>query len=465
MTEGDLAAKETGARKVVAIFPWGNFIEDFLDPINVSLDAFCQDMTGGWLFGYIGAMQAAGASPILYCYSRAVANPEKRIHSPTGCPIRLLSGPPAYRSLARRMTNPYAASAREAFGGAVSGFGLALARLAYEAAPYLAISGNDLARSLAADGCTAILVQEYEDGRFDRIVATGRRIGIPVFATFQGGDRHFRRLERYTRPRAIAGCAGLVIASAAEAERVRRAYRPTCPIEDIPNPLDLDLWRPEPREDARRALGWLGAERIAIYHGRIDIQRKGLDALLSAWACVRKAMAGQPIRLVVVGDGHDREAFRNLVESAGSETVTWISGYTLDRGLMRRFLSAADVAVTASRHEGFPVAPLEAMACGLPLVASDAPGLPEILAGGRAAAGVLFRRDDVEALESALVELLSDPAKSLDYGSRARTSVAQRFALDPVGRRLVALMYGAQTECASPQAASRLLHSPGGDML
>ena len=448
MAGGKMVAEERGDLRAIAIFPWGNFIEDFLDAINVSLDAFCNDMTGGWLFGYVGALQSAGAGPILYCYSRAVTEPEKRIHSATGCMIRLLPGPPAYCWLAQRMNNPYAASAREAFGGGTGGLGPLVGRLAYELGPYLAISGRVLAQSLKADRCTAILVQEYEDCRFDRIVDIGRRIGIPVFATFQGGDRHFRRLENYTRPKAIARCAGLIIASGAEAERVRRAYRPTCPVADIPNPLDLELWYPEPRDEARRALGWAIDERIAVYHGRIDVRRKGLDVLMSAWARVRGAMAGTPIRLVVVGDGPDREAFRALVESTGRESVTWIPAYTLDRGLMRRTLSAADVAVTASRHEGFPVAPIEAMACGLPLVASDAPGLPEILCGGRATGGILFARGDFDALTAALVELLSDPAKALDYGSLARSSVEQRFALGSVGRRLVAMMYGAKPEQA-----------------
>ena len=110
--------------------------------------------------------------------------------------------------------------------------------------------------------------------------------------------------------------------------------------------------------------------------------------------------------------------------------------YVLDRNLMRRMLSASDVGVTASRHEGFPVAPIEAMACGLPIVASDAPGIPEILAHGRAGGGILFPRGDVETLAAALVELLSEPRKSADYGRLARKTVEQRFSLEIVGTRL-----------------------------
>lgn len=427
------------AGSAIAILPWGNCIEDFLDAIGVSIDQFCQEMTGGWLFGYISALQSAGLVPIIYCYSRVLVTPERRVHSPTGCAIRLMPSPPLYRLLTRGMINPYAWRATEAFHRP-SGLYYPLAELVFQLSPYLAIAQSDLTRSLREDKCAAILVQEYEDPRFDRIVSAGQRTGIPVFATFQGGDRHFRYLEEYTRPKAIARSAGLIIASTREAQRVKERYDPRCPIVDIPNPIDLSMWFPESRQDARQALGWHPSERIAIYHGRIDIFRKGLDVLLSAWKDVLDSMPRTPVRLVVIGDGPDRDDFRNQAGRFGSATLSWIPNYILDRPAMRRMLSAADIGVTASRHEGFPVAPLEAMACGLPVVATDAPGIPEILSGGRTAGGILCSRDDRTALASGLIELLSDPEKTREYGRLARLSVEQRFGIQQVGRRLAELI-------------------------
>ncbi len=59
----------------------------------------------------------------------------------------------------------------------------------------------------------------------------------------------------------------------------------------------------------------------------------------------------------------------------------WHDEYTLDRAVVRRRLAASDVFVFSSRHEGFAVTPMEAMACGRPIVASDATGVADLLAG------------------------------------------------------------------------------------
>jgi len=61
--------RPTGAGRPwrVAILPWGNLIEDFLDPLGVSLDDFARNMSGGWLFGYAAALRTAGMEPVIVC--------------------------------------------------------------------------------------------------------------------------------------------------------------------------------------------------------------------------------------------------------------------------------------------------------------------------------------------------------------------------------------------------------------
>lgn len=422
--------------------PWGDAIEDFLDAIGISLDAFCQGMTGGWLFGYVEALRQAGWRSVIVCVSRNVTEVQRRPHPPTGASFLILPLPRAYP---RGMVAPYAASAEAAFGVARASL---RQRAAWQAAPFLATPLPTLLRELRREQCDAILVQEYETGRFDLAVLAGALLRLPVCASFQGGDRHYRRLEGLTRRLSLRFAQGLVIASAAEAERVQRRYGvPAAKIARIANPLDLSLWFPEDRAAARAALGLPAEAPVVIWHGRVDIRRKGLDLLLAAWARLRPHFP--TARLLLVGTGADAAALRPLLDAS----VDWRDRYILDRAEMRRLLSAADLYVLPSRHEGFPVAPLEAMACGLPVVAAAAPGVPEILEGGEASGGLLVPLEDSAALATAMQRLLEDAALRQRLGAAARRRVLARFGFDAIGRALDAMLAPTAAHAQQPLPA------------
>jgi glycosyltransferase involved in cell wall biosynthesis len=89
----------------------------------------------------------------------------------------------------------------------------------------------------------------------------------------------------------------------------------------------------------------------------------------------------------------------------------------------------------SSRHEGFAVA-LEAMACGLPVVAADTSGVTDLLPDGEASGGVVVLREDATALASALGRLLDDPPFARESGARGKQRIEKEFSLDVVGRRL-----------------------------
>ncbi len=116
-------------------------------------------------------------------------------------------------------------------------------------------------------------------------------------------------------------------------------------------------------------------------------------------------------------------------------SVLWIDHYLRDRLLMRMWLSAADVYVMASRHEGFPVAPLEGMACGLPVIATAAPGIAEIMGNQVSSPGITVPIADVPALRDALERLLSNITVSRELGIFAKTR-AQDFCSASVGTQL-----------------------------
>jgi len=424
------------SKRTIALLLWGDVIEDFLDRIGVSLDHFCERMIGGWLFGYMEALRSAGWQPVLFLVSREVKEPVRRRHAPSGAPIWVLPACRAYKGITRGMIDPYGGSIAQVFGS-----GSRLRQLVCfarkEAAPYLATPLAALARNLKREGCKAILTQEYEYARFDTCILLGRMLRLPVFATFQGGDHHRGRLERLFRPMAVRAAHGLVIGASGEAERVVVRYGiASNKIWRIYNPINLDLWWPMEREESRRQLALPSRSRIAIYHGRIDIYVKGLDVLLKAWEKIRDPCGGQDALLLIIGSGHDDAEFRQRLAALGSPSIRWIDRYETDRTVMRRYLSAADLYVLPSRRDGFPVAPLEAMACGLPVVASDIPAMSNIVERGAASGGVIVKREDPQALADMIQKLLDDDDLRRELGRNARRNVEDRFSIESVGQQL-----------------------------
>ena len=431
------AANTDGDRKgTVALLLWGNVIEDFLDRIGLSLDDFCERVTGGWLFGYIEALRSVGWQSVLFLVSRAVKQPMRLLHIPSGTRICVLPAWKAYNSVARGMIDPYGRSTQAVFGrkSRLRRFDRFARK---EIAPYLATPLGSLARNLRREGCTAILTQEYEYGRFDACVFLGRLLSLPVYATFQGGERHFGRLEHFVRPVAIRAARGLAIGADSEAERVLEHYRiDPKKIWRIQNPINIELWRPMDREESRRSLGLPLHSRIVIYHGRIDIYRKGLDLLLQAWEKIQDQADRQDLLLLIIGSGQDAAEFRQQLDALALPSIRWINRYETDRTIMRRYLSAGDLYVLPSRNEGFPVAPLEAMACGLPVVGSNIPAMSTIIGRGSGSGGLIVPREDTCALAEAIQRLLGDPELCRQLGRSARRNVEARFSIESIGRQL-----------------------------
>ena len=97
----------------VALLPWGNVMEDFLDTIGVSLEAFCKEFTGSWMFGYVDALRQVGVRTVVICVSARVVAPSRFTHVPTGASICVLPVPRIYRHLRRKMVNPYGRTIRQ----------------------------------------------------------------------------------------------------------------------------------------------------------------------------------------------------------------------------------------------------------------------------------------------------------------------------------------------------------------
>jgi len=344
------------------------------------------------------------------------------------------------------MANPYGRSASSAFG--LQGLRRALAPILWpvvQIAPYLSTPRRKLARALREEACTAILCQDYELPRFDACATVSRRTGIPLFGVFQGGDYRRWRTEALVRPRAMKRCRGLIVAPAAEARRVVATYGvPAARIGRIPNPVDVSAWRPGDRVAARERLSLPASARVVVWHGRLHVWKKGLDVLLDAWEQISERV--EDARLILVGDGPDVAIVAERVRDARG--VVLVDRLVHDVDELRDHLVAGDVYAFPSRHEGFAVAPIEAMAVGLPVVASDVGGIAEALPDGEQSGGIVVTREDAAALGEALIRLLLDSELARLLGARARSRAVDVFSYEAIGSRLADFLDGEAGEPA-----------------
>lgn len=189
----------------------------------------------------------------------------------------------------------------------------------------------------------------------------------------------------------------------------------------IYNGVDLERFSGDGRADARRELGIAHDAPVAVHVAQLRPE-KGHDVLLAAAASVLERVPAA--RFLLVGDGALRAPIEARIRELGiAESVTLL-GVRHD---VPRILAAADLALLPSkpRVETFPNSILEAMASGLPVVASRVGSLDEMVEDG--VTGYLVPADDARALADAIVRIFFDRTRARAMGERARARVAAHF--------------------------------------
>jgi glycosyltransferase involved in cell wall biosynthesis len=204
-------------------------------------------------------------------------------------------------------------------------------------------------------------------------------------------------------------------------EGVRRElarHFPGIPSVVAPNGVDTDRFRPdaEARARVRDELGVPPGAVLALFVGG-DWKRKGLSVAIEGVGIARRA--GADVRLCVVGPG-DAARYGELAARAGAGDAVRFAGRRSDTP---RFYAAADVGVLPSRYEAFPLVALEALASGLPLVATPINGIEDLVEDGEH--GRLVAREPA-AVGRALAELARDEAARRGMGAAGRRR-AERF--------------------------------------
>jgi glycosyltransferase involved in cell wall biosynthesis len=188
--------------------------------------------------------------------------------------------------------------------------------------------------------------------------------------------------------------------------------------------VDAEHFRPGPSSVAAS----LPAGPKVLFTGRLHPQ-KNLDVLIDAWPDVMKS---SPASLVLVGDGVDRQRLESKAKELGIADSVHFTGAQADPA---EFLRAADLFVLPSVAEGMSNSLLEAMASGLPCVASEIGGNTDLLDQGRT--GWLAAPEDRPGWTAAILRVLQDPALGRFVGGEARRRIEEEFAMPVVVDRYI----------------------------
>ena len=186
---------------------------------------------------------------------------------------------------------------------------------------------------------------------------------------------------------------------------------------ELPIGVDTDLFRPE-GDSVRKGLGWNNGDQVVGYVGRLT-HLKGVDLLADAFREISRGH--ENTKLLIVGSGPEGSYIRQSLAGESAEGVVHIEP-DVDHEELPSWYRAMDFLVMPSRYENFSNAVLEAMACGIPFLASDTGGNRLLSKTG---AGRFFRPASLSSLASGMRKMLEDKAET-----KARGELAARYAHD-----------------------------------
>jgi len=272
----------------------------------------------------------------------------------------------------------------------------------------------------------------------------GHGLGVPAVGTAHRADvldiPAMGAASRMRVAEAIENLDAVVTVSHAIGQAADAIARPRRAITVVPNGADATVFMPRDARVARERLGLDPDAPTISYVGKL-VPRKGVDDLIEAMGILARRPEGAPA-LVMAGIGEMRGPAEARARELGIEgRITWLGKVPHDD--VGWVMSAGDVFVLPSLSEGLPTVVCEAMACGLPVVATAVDGTPEIV--DDPATGLLVQPKDPEGLAAALARVMGDAALRGAMGAEALrrseadyTWAANALRMEDVYRRVIA---------------------------
>jgi N-acetyl-alpha-D-glucosaminyl L-malate synthase BshA len=259
-----------------------------------------------------------------------------------------------------------------------------------------------------------VIARDMVGGNRPKLVTTLHGTDI----TLVGQDRSFVEITRY----GIARSDGVTAVSEFLARMTREELDVSGPIEVIPNFVDLEQYAPEQAHADVSAFAQPG-DVILVHMSNFRPIKRVLDAV----RVLERVNRQRPAVLLMVGDGPERTAAQALARRLGVEERVRFLG---QRDSAESLLALADLFLLPTELESFGLAALEAMACGVPVIGTDAGGLPEVVRSGET--GVLVPVGDVEAMARTALEILESPGRRKTMGAAARRRAVEHFGVEQV---------------------------------
>ncbi len=256
---------------------------------------------------------------------------------------------------------------------------------------------------------------------------------VPYIVSLRGGDvpgfrpYDFALYHRLIGPllRIVWHKASAVVANSQGLRDLAHAFDASQEIDVISNGVDTEFYSPGVDLHRRQPAS-------IVFAGRV-VYQKGLDVLLDALANLKHL----EWNLTIIGDGSQKEPLQAKAKTLGLTDRVNFTGW-LDKVQLCQHYREANLFAFPSRHEGMPNVVLEAMACGLPVIATRIAGSEEIVEDG--VSGLLVPPEDNVALTGALRTLITDPEKRGQMGLAANQRVQQYFTWMQTAMRYESLL-------------------------